>query len=222
MSRRRAEADLDAPSAPWLRQVAPADLAEHAALKDSVTNEREELSMRTILMTTAFAALIPGMAAAMPLAPALPQTSAVIQVQGLPGNYRGDPCSPGAPPVRVTIIDGATGQPIETHVPASRFCRGGGGDFQRPSRRFEDDRPVYREPPRRFDDDRRVYRDAPRRFEDDRSVYRTGPRYYDERPVYRERPRYYDDERPVQRERRPPPPGWERDPYTGRDMRILR
>lgn len=175
-----------------------------------MTNDKEELAMRTILMTTALAVLLPGMAAAMPLAPAMPQTSAVIQVQGLPGYYRWDPCMPGAPPVRTTITDAVSGQAVETHVPASRFCRAMGRD-------------VYRPPPRRFDDDREVYRPAPRRFEDDRSVYRTGPRYYDEeRPVYRERPRFYDDDRPVYRERRPPPPGWERDPYTGRDMRILR
>lgn len=160
-----------------------------------MTHDTEELAMRTILMTTALAALLPGMAAAMPLVPAMPPTAAVIQVQGLPGYYRWDPCMPGAPPVRTTIIDAATGQAVETHVPAASFCRSMGRD-------------VYRAPPRRFDDDR--------------SVYRTGPRYYDERPVYRERPRFYDDDRPVFRERRPPPPGWERDPYTGRDMRILR
>ncbi|MBY0362785.1 MAG: hypothetical protein K2X45_12845 [Phreatobacter sp.] len=174
-----------------------------------MTNDKEKLAMRTILMTTAFAALLPGMAAAMPLAPAMPQTSAVVQVQGLLGNYRWDPCMPGAPPVRTTIIDAATGQAVETHVPASRFCRSMG-------------REVYRPAPRRFDDDREVYRPAPRRFDDDRTVYRTGPRYYDERPVYREPPRYYDDETPVYRPRRPPPPGWERDPYSGRDTRILR
>lgn len=174
-----------------------------------MTHDTEELAMRTILMTTALAVLLPGMAAAMPLAPAMPRTAAVIQVQGLPGYYRWDPCMPGAPPVRTTIIDAVSGQPVETHVPAASFCRSMGRD-------------VYRAPPRRFDDDREVYRGPPRRFDDDRSVYRTGPRYYDERPVYRERPRFYDDDRPVFRERRPPPPGWERDPYTGRDMRILR
>jgi hypothetical protein len=46
-------------------------------------------------------------------------------------------------------------------------------------------------------------------------------RYYDE-GGYRPPPRrYYEDDRSY-RPRRPPPPGWERDPYTGRDMRILR
>lgn len=65
--------------------------------------------------------------------------------------------------------------------------------------------------------------DGPRRSFDDRRVYRDPPprRYYDERPVYRE-PRRYSDEDRGYRPRRPPPPGWERDPYTGRDMRILR
>jgi hypothetical protein len=64
--------------------------------------------------------------------------------------------------------------------------------------------------------------DGPRRSFDDRPVYRDAPRrYYDDRPVYREPRRYYDEDRGY-RPRRPPPPGWERDPYTGRDMRILR
>lgn len=137
--------------------------------------------MRKFLMTAAFAALVPGMASAMPLAPALPQAPGLIQVQQLPGYYRWDPCMPGAPPVRARIFDPGTDSMVETYIPASRYCRGGGR--------------VYSEPPRR--------------------------RWEDERPVYRERPRYYDDE-PVYRPRRPPPPGWERDPYTGRDMRILR
>jgi hypothetical protein len=46
--------------------------------------------------------------------------------------------------------------------------------------------------------------------------------YYGDPPAYRPAPRYYDDDQPVYRQRRPPPPGWERDPYTGRDIRILR
>ncbi|MBX9991723.1 hypothetical protein [Phreatobacter oligotrophus] len=56
-----------------------------------------------------------------------------------------------------------------------------------------------------------------------------GPRVYEERPYYRPAPRYYEpppvryyEEEPVYRPRRPPAPGWERDPYTGRDTRILR
>ena len=42
------------------------------------------------------------------------------------------------------------------------------------------------------------------------------------RRAYRER--HYDESygEPEYRPRRPPPPGWERDPYSGRDMRILR
>lgn len=51
---------------------------------------------------------------------------------------------------------------------------------------------------------------------------RPAPRvYYGDPPGYRPSRRYYDDA-PVYRQRRPPPPGWERDPYTGRDIRILR
>ncbi|MDP3545235.1 MAG: hypothetical protein Q8S29_03565 [Phreatobacter sp.] len=51
---------------------------------------------------------------------------------------------------------------------------------------------------------------------------RPAPRvYYGDPPGYRPAPRYYDDA-PVYRQRRAPPPGWERDPYTGRDVRILR
>lgn len=146
--------------------------------------------MYKMLLTTALAALAPAAAMAMPVAPALSGASVVVPVQGLPEYYRWDPCAPGAPPVRMTITDAATGQPIQTMVPASRFCRGGGGGYyQRPAPRYYDERPVYR----------------------------PAPRYYEERPA----PRYYDDE-PVYRQRRPPPPGWERDPYTGRDMRILR
>lgn len=56
-----------------------------------------------------------------------------------------------------------------------------------------------------------------------------GPRVYEERPFYRPAPRYYEpppvryyEEEPVYRPRRPPAPGWERDPHTGRDTRILR
>jgi hypothetical protein len=135
--------------------------------------------MRKILLTTALAALLPSAAMAMPLAPALPGTTAVIQVQSLPGYYRWDPCAPGAPPVRARIFDPGTDSMVDTYFPASRYCRGGG--YVRPA-----------------------------------------PRYYDERPAYRPAPRYSDDEQPVYRQRRPPPPGWERDPYTGRDMRILR
>jgi hypothetical protein len=135
--------------------------------------------MRKILLTTALAALLPAAAMAMPVAPAMPGAAAAIPVQGLPEYYRWDPCAPGAPPVRLTITDSMTGQPMQTTVPASRFCRGGG--YGRPA-----------------------------------------PRYYDDRPAYRPAPRYYDDDQPVYRQRRAPPPGWERDPYTGRDMRILR
>ncbi len=143
--------------------------------------------MRRILLTTAFAALFPAAAVAMPLAPALPEATPVIQVQSLPGYYRYDPCMPGAPPVRARIFDPSTESMVDTYIPASRYCRGGG--YERPAPRYYDERPVYR----------------------------PAPRYYEERPA----PRYYDDE-PVYRPRRPPPPGWERDPYTGRDTRILR
>ncbi|KAF0119573.1 MAG: hypothetical protein FD152_4460 [Xanthobacteraceae bacterium] len=89
--------------------------------------------MRRILLTTAFAALFPAAAVAMPLAPALPEATPVIQVQSLPGYYRYDPCMPGAPPVRARIFDPSTESMVDTYIPASRYCRGGG--YERPAPR---------------------------------------------------------------------------------------
>jgi hypothetical protein len=112
---------------------------------------------------------------AMPIAPAAPPASLTVQVQGLPYGYRYDPCSPGAPPVRARIYDPGTDSMVDTYVPASRYCRGGGGYY-------EPQAPAYRPPPRAY---------------------------------------YEDDGEPVYRPRRPPQPGWYRDPYTGRETRIL-
>lgn len=134
--------------------------------------------MRRSLAAGTFAAFaLPAAAIAMPAAPMAP-AMAPLAVQYTPPDYPYDPCTPGAPPVRIVQRD-EWGRPVQVFVPAYRYCTEQGATYRRPPP--YDPAPAYEAPP---------------------------PRGYDEygRPIYR----------------RPPAPGWERDPYTGRDMRILR